>query len=201
MLWNRSLVMMDQETKSLWSHLLGEAMSGQLKGAQLDSLPSDMVTWQAWRREHPETTVLNLPRTHRAYTKEFYRQPESFVYAFEADGQFYHCSFSTMLRQPLIGFETADSKLLLSFDSESTSAKLYSRKIDGRELSFTPVDRVTVRDRQTGSTWRRASGVSTQGPLAGKKLDHLPGIVSFARAWEIFHPDSKEITAPDPVPE
>ena len=31
MLWNRSLVMYDRETKSLWSHMLGEAMQGRLK--------------------------------------------------------------------------------------------------------------------------------------------------------------------------
>ena len=69
MLWNRSLIMQDLETKSLWSHLLGQAMSGQIKGAQLQQLPGDMVTWEAWRREHPDTTVLNMSRTHRAYTK------------------------------------------------------------------------------------------------------------------------------------
>jgi hypothetical protein len=30
-LWNRSLVMMDLETKSLWSHLLGRGMQGKHK--------------------------------------------------------------------------------------------------------------------------------------------------------------------------
>ena len=198
MLWDRSLVMMDQETKSLWSHLLGEAMSGKLKGAQLESLPCEMVTWQAWRREYPETTVLNLSRTHRAYTKEFYRQPESFVYAFEADGRFYHCPFSTMLRQSLLGFEAAGNKLLLSFDSESTSARLYSREIGDRTLTFSPVDPATMQDAETKSTWRRASGVATGGPLTGKRLEHLPGIVSFTRAWKVFHPDSEEVKLAKP---
>ena len=59
------------------------------------------------------------------------------------------------------------------------------------------VDRETMRDAQTGSTWRRAVGVSTQGPLRGNRLEHLPGIVSFTHAWKIFHPDSVEITAWD----
>ena len=30
MLWKRSLVMVDSETKTLWSHLLGKAMRGKL---------------------------------------------------------------------------------------------------------------------------------------------------------------------------
>ena len=72
--------MMDVETGSLWSHILGEAMQGELKGTQLDSLPCDMVTWEAWLREHPKTTVLNLSRHKKHnYTREFYRQPERFL--------------------------------------------------------------------------------------------------------------------------
>ena len=38
-LWNHSLVMVDQETGSLWSHLLGRAMSGPMKGTNLKTLP------------------------------------------------------------------------------------------------------------------------------------------------------------------
>ena len=30
MLWNRNLVMLDLETESLWSHILGEAKAGVL---------------------------------------------------------------------------------------------------------------------------------------------------------------------------
>ena len=43
MLWNRSLVMLDQETKSLWSHILGQAMRGPLKGTRLEVIPSTMT--------------------------------------------------------------------------------------------------------------------------------------------------------------
>ena len=188
--------MMDRETESLWSHLLGEAMSGQLREAKLDALPCDMVTWKAWRREHPETTVLDLPRSHRAYTKEFYRKPDSFVYAFETDGRFYHCSFRTLLGHPVMSFKAGDSKMLLLFDADSTSIRLYNRKLDDRELSFAALDRATMRDSQTRSTWSRASGTATEGPLAGQALEHLPGIVSFRRAWKEFYPDSTEIAVP-----
>ena len=46
MLWNRSLVMYDRETESSWSHILGEAMDGKMKGATLDHVPSDR--WTLW---------------------------------------------------------------------------------------------------------------------------------------------------------
>ena len=66
MLWNRSLVMIDEETGSLWSHLLGEAMQGPLQGTQLEAVPSEMVTWESWRREHPQTTVREVSGSRRA---------------------------------------------------------------------------------------------------------------------------------------
>jgi hypothetical protein len=197
MLWQRSLVMQDLETESLWSHLLGEAMRGEMRGAQLEQLVGDMVTWDAWRREHPETTVLNLPRTHRAYTRDFYRDPAAFVLGFEVDGDTYHCSFSTLMERPLIGFDVSGSPLLLCFDRQSTSARLFSRIVDHRELTFLPVDANTMRDEQTGSRWNRKSGVGKDGELVGKQLAQLPGIVSFARAWRVFHPESAEVASDD----
>ena len=35
-LWNRSLVIRDIETESLWSHILGKCMDGDLKDATFD---------------------------------------------------------------------------------------------------------------------------------------------------------------------
>ena len=39
MLWQRSLVMRDLETGTLWSHLMGKAMEGELKGTIRASCP------------------------------------------------------------------------------------------------------------------------------------------------------------------
>ena len=55
MLWNRSLVMQDKETGSLWSHLLGRAMRGDLQGQRLDRLPGLMTDWKTWRELYPQT--------------------------------------------------------------------------------------------------------------------------------------------------
>ncbi len=84
-LWNHSLVMVDQETGSLWSHLLGRAMSGPMKGTNLKTLPGLMTDWKTWRQMHPKTTVVTLSRTSNDYRREFYRQPERFVVGI-ADG-------------------------------------------------------------------------------------------------------------------
>lgn len=100
MLWKRNLVMIDEETRSLWSHLLGEAMQGPLNGTELKAIPYEMATWESWKRKHPETSVLNLIRSSRNYVKEFYRRPHDFVFGWVVDGQAYAAGFETLLNVP-----------------------------------------------------------------------------------------------------
>src|SRR5260370_38108726 len=50
--------MYDHETHSLWSHLTGSAISGQLSGTQLTVLPATETRWGAWKRAYPATRVL-----------------------------------------------------------------------------------------------------------------------------------------------
>ena len=47
----------DTETGSVWSVLTGEAVSGELAGAQLDPLPGFAVFWFAWSDYFPDTDV------------------------------------------------------------------------------------------------------------------------------------------------
>ena len=71
--------MKDLETKSLWSHLLGKCMEGELKGTQLMTLPALLTDWETWNRIHPETTVLLMRRTDNQFTRGMYRQLQNFV--------------------------------------------------------------------------------------------------------------------------
>jgi hypothetical protein len=71
MLWNRSLVMIDRETESLWSQLLGTAQRGPLKGTELEILPAIMTDWKTWRELHPDTTAVILSRTSKNYRRQF----------------------------------------------------------------------------------------------------------------------------------
>ncbi|MEF8851192.1 MAG: DUF3179 domain-containing (seleno)protein [Haloarculaceae archaeon] len=58
-----NLVMYDRGTRSYWSQLLARAICGPLAGTKLGVVPSGAVTWERWRREHPDTEVL-LPPPH-----------------------------------------------------------------------------------------------------------------------------------------
>jgi hypothetical protein len=192
MLWNRSLVMLDSETESLWSHILGEAMRGPLQGTILETLPSDLVTWGAWKQAHPKTTVLDLSRTARGFTSDFYKQPDRFVLGFQVDDDFYHVSFATLQKQHLIQTGLGGQPLIIIFDPKSTSARIYSRRIADRVLSFR-ADEDNLTDLPTNSEWKRATATATAGPMRGKQLSQRVGLVSFTVAWRTFHPNSKEV--------
>jgi hypothetical protein len=68
------------------------------------------------------------------------------------------------------------------------SAAVYSRNVDGQELSF-HVDGDGFRDSETGTRWT-TFGEAVEGPLAGKRLSELVAYVPFWFAWAAFAPDT-----------
>ena len=61
-LYKSNLVLFDRETGSLWSQLLGGAVTGRLRGHELRRLPLVQTTWAEWKKAHPDTRVLSIRR-------------------------------------------------------------------------------------------------------------------------------------------
>lgn len=59
MLRNSDLVMYDRETESWWQQITAEAVVGELTGETLEVLPSQILSWEAFRRAHPDGKVLS----------------------------------------------------------------------------------------------------------------------------------------------
>lgn len=195
MLWRRSLVMVDKQTGTRWSHLLGKAMKGPLKGTRLQAIPCSMTTWSAWKREHPQTSVINLTKTSKRYTSEFYRRPGSFVFGWVHEGeQAYAAGLDVLLQQPLMNLMTEGAPVLLTFNPASTEANLFSRTIDKQTMTFERISESRMKDEATETVWNSQTGTALEGPLAGRQLKRLVGIMSYTRAWEIFHPENRMIT-------
>lgn len=190
LLWNRSLVMYDRETNSLWSHILGEAMQGRLQGTRLRQLPSVMTDWKTWSRDHPDTTVLWISRTSTEYRREFYRRPEQFVIGIAEHGKPKAWGFDELARTSAVNDQWNDTPVLVALDRESMTARLYDRTIDDRSLTFRVAEGNRVIDQETKSTWEPTTGRAIAGPLAGRYLKPLPGIVSYKHVWFKFHPNS-----------
>lgn len=66
-LFRSNKLMYDRQTKTLWNHLTGEPVIGELAGSavRLKRLPVVIASWGEWRRQHPRTTVLSLETGHQ----------------------------------------------------------------------------------------------------------------------------------------
>ncbi len=73
MLWRNSLIMLDRETETWWSHITGRALKGPHQGTQLQVLDSVQTRWEDWYRAHPDTTLLKKSEEVRSshYQKYF----------------------------------------------------------------------------------------------------------------------------------
>lgn len=76
---NSNLLMYDRQTGSEWPQLLGQAVSGPLKGTKLDTVPLVWTTWKQWRTAHPDTAVLSTDTgALRSYGSDPYGSYDSY---------------------------------------------------------------------------------------------------------------------------
>ena len=193
-LWNRSLVMLDEETQSLWSHLLGKCMQGELAGIELKTCPSVIIDWAAWKRQYPETDAMVWPlRGGRSpgYDVSFYEQnPENFVIGYVSGGTAKSYGFPDLRQNPLVNDEVAKQPIVIWFDKKSGAAWCFERTIDELVLEFRDVDGQAI-DEETNSQWDLRTGIAMAGKLKGRQLTQRVVIPSFAKAWTMFHPDTE----------
>ncbi len=72
-LYNSNVLMYDRQTKGLWSQLAMRCVSGPLEGTPMTHLPLRVVSWRAFKSEHPEGRVLSRDTGHeRPYARAVY---------------------------------------------------------------------------------------------------------------------------------
>lgn len=194
MLWEMSLVMMDLETKSLWSHLLGESMKGKLVGEKLKVIPSVMTDWKSWQAGHPDTTCVVMPRTAANFKRSFLNEGfhhSPLVIGITAGKESRYWRFASLQTETVHNdiFGEQGIPVVAVYDGQSGTAVVYGRNVDGRVLTFHWEDDSLV-DKETESTWNLLTGIASSGESAGKSLGPQRGIVSFEHAWNSFHPES-----------
>jgi len=193
MLWQASVVLYDQETKSLWSHLLGVAKAGPLRGTRLEPIPSIITTWQEWLGAHPRTTVGFLPRSAWRYNRAILTlDRQKYVIGLRRGKHARAWSLSHLARRddPCLNETWQGVPLVVVLDRKSFSLRIFDRRVGEQTLEFSWRDD-SWEDLQTGTRWHPLTGQGLEGPLKGKRLRPLEGIFSYTRAWLDFHPQSE----------
>lgn len=85
LLYKSDVLMYDRQTESLWSQLKMQAVAGELKGTKLRLLPSEHLTFAAWRKQNPNGRVLSTEtgfnRRYHAMPYQGYEQREAIMFA------------------------------------------------------------------------------------------------------------------------
>jgi hypothetical protein len=208
-----SLIMYDHQTESLWSHLVGAAVSGPMKGEKLKPLQSMFTRWETWAKLNPGTKVLSTGKSALGSLRDpydsYYRSPDTgiipprssdkriypkeFVLGVVLNGKAKAYPFSVLSRRSVINDAFEETALLIVFDEENATGMIFKRKLDGKILSFKKTQRqgeneLSLIDDKTSSVWEGLSGRAEQGPLKGKKLDVIPATPSFWFGWVDHYP-------------
>jgi len=214
-LYRNVLVMYDRETESLWSHLLGSAFSGPLKGSRLTTVPSVHADWQTWLKAYPTTLVLSKAKSpYGRYVEDPYTGyyvspqtglippverdarvfPKEFVLGVASSGGAKAYPFSQLGKRPVVNDEVGGQPLLVAFDSRALTGVVFDRRVRGRILTFEPAPGeapLSLRDRETQSRWAGLKGEAVDGPLRGARLLPVPFTTAFWFGWRDYYPKTE----------
>lgn len=211
-----SLVMYDRETNSRWSQFLGRAVDGPKRDAELTFIPSVIVSWGAWKSEHPDTLFLDTGSTGRPYDsyEEYYLDPDAIGAYGEANAdrrfdrkdivlgvavgehaQAY--SLGDLYRNKVINDTLDETSVAAVFDEHSGLATVFDRTVTGRTLTLRQgAEPLHMTDEETSSVWNKLDGVAVSGPLKGEQMTMIPSFQLFWFAWSDFYPDTTIYRAP-----
>jgi len=202
------LVMYDRETGTLWSQLLGEAVSGELVGTKLEFLPAVMTTWESWREMHPDSLAIkkgffgnNDPYLNYYYSKDAgvigstnldeRLATKEFVIGVEVGNEAIAYPFRVLNDQPVVNDEISGNPIVVVFDQEGGAGAVWKRSIpDGQVLEFVQHDGFIIRDTESGSLWNGLTGLSISGIYEGVVLTRVKSTQSFWFGWVDFHEDT-----------
>jgi len=217
-LYRNGLIMYDDVTKSLWSHVAGQAISGELAGTKLEIIAGLHTDWATWKGLYPDTRVIAKSKsTYRRDAlgydpyEDYYRDSSAgvlgranrderlpvkqHVVGLRIDDQTKAYPFSTLNEEPVVNDEFAGTPVAVFFHRWSAAAAVFDRRLDDRLLTFhladdASSDNFVIVDRETGSRWRALTGEAIEGPLAGERLAALPTTQAFWFSWVDYYPQT-----------
>jgi hypothetical protein len=214
---NQNFLMRDKETGTWWQQITGKAIYGPLRGAALDLVLSDELTFGEWRTEFPSGQVL---APVAKYTKEYDPnwEPEvaklpvviSFpgtelksrdvVIGLTIGGVARAYPWETFAKQSPIVDRVNGTPLLLALGPDGKSFRVFVSRIDGKDSEFflqgddagdaSGEKKVwALVDSSTASQWN-FQGCATSGPAEGKCLDRIPALKDYWFDWRNYNHDT-----------
>jgi len=192
-LWHNAYLLYDRETDSVWHHATGVALAGPLRARRLPLVATTAVmTFDAWRREHPDTLVLAKPEDPRTDVDVYAPRNEHMTFGLALDvagaSRFY--PFDAMSALDAVEEDVAGAPVVVVRDAAAATALAFDRRVDGAVLSFDVEKgadaRPLLRERGGRRAWFLRSGAPESGGRA--PLRPLPATPFETNAWTMQHP-------------
>jgi hypothetical protein len=150
---NQNFLMRDKETGTWWQQITGKAIYGPLKGASLELVLSDELTFGEWKTEVPDGRVLaEVPK----YVKEYDSNWESevaklpvvisfprtelksrdLVVGLEMTGPGRAYPWDTLVKQTPVLDHVDGTPLLIAVGPDGKSFRVFVSRIDGKDAEF-----------------------------------------------------------------
>jgi hypothetical protein len=193
----------DADTHSWWQQATGKAITGPLKGQQLEEIPSAQMTLGDWQALHPNSLTLQPDPKFKSkydslkgYDEGTIKsglekrdsgswQFKSWVIGIESGGRSKAYDWNNLVKDRVIPDTIGKLHLLLTIEPNN---KTFYALSYGDSLSFQyDTSKNTIRDVNTLSTWQ-PNGSCTEGPMKGAQLQRVQAYQEFWHSWRTFHP-------------
>ena len=177
LLYNSDVLLYDLSTNSLWSQILGKAVTGERAGEILEKLPLQHTTWKDWLNQYPDSVVLS---DETGFSRDYNRNP------YEGYNQSTSIFFPTSQTAPstyhpkelVIGLNVNNQALAFPFiELNQYTDTIISGELGGVAYTL---------------NWNKRS-------QSAKVLDQngnlIPAMQAFWFAWYTFHPDTDVFTS------
>ena len=177
LLYNSDVLLYDLSTESLWSQILGKAISGKRMGEELVKLPLQHTTWNAWRSKHPTSLVLS---DNTGFSRDYNRNP----YDGYASSESVYFPISEKVpnnyhpKELIIGLEIAGEFMAFPF------------------VELNKQENAMIEGQLGGQTYTLHWDMANQTAAVYDHQENLlPVIQAFWFAWYAFHPQSEVFKA------
>ncbi len=142
---------------------------------------------------------LDSPKYDDAAAGDGWLQDDDLVIGYEGAEGAYAYPIKILNFHEIVNDELDGVPVLVSYCPLCRSGIVYSRVLDGRELSFGNTSALyesdlVMYDRKTFSYWWQVAGRAIVGSLAGQQMEPLPSITTTWAQWRELHPDTRVLS-------
>lgn len=205
--------MRDEETGSWWQQASGDAIAGPLRGAQLEPVAYDEVTYKVWKAENPngrilrpdaqalaageyasadwETEMATVPVVTPVLDQRL--EPRTLVIGIAVGSDSKAYPIDALKRKNPVIDSLGNTPLLILVGGDGKSVRAFDRTVDDAALDFYAwPDSATLRivDAKTGSEWD-FTGRAVSGSLQGRELRKVAVLPDYWFDWKTYHPGTQ----------